>query len=124
MRVPKIGASWDGEAGVWVAESQDVPRLATEAPTLEEFLTKLAVMVPELLEENGVRVEPPVVLHLEATRPLVLSRFLRLFAKLLTGRRLSPEERRRLEEGAAASEEEGQAHRLALAEISQQEEER
>jgi hypothetical protein len=50
--------------------------------------------------------------------------FLRLFAKLLTGRRLSPEERRRLEEGAAALEEEGQAQRLALAEISQQEEER
>jgi len=73
MRVLKIGASWDGEAGVWVAESQDVPGLATEAPTLEELLTKLAVMVPELLEENGVRVELPVVLHLEATRPLVLS---------------------------------------------------
>jgi hypothetical protein len=49
--------------------------------------------------------------------------FLRLFAKLLTGRRLSPEERRRLEEGAAALEEEGQAQRLALAEISRQEEE-
>jgi len=47
---------------------------------------------------------------------------LRLFAKLLTGRKLSPEERRRLEEGAAALEEEEQAQRLALAEISQQEE--
>ena len=52
-----------------------------------------------------------------------LSEFLRLFAKLLTGRRLSPEERRRLEEGAAALEEEEQVQRLALAEISQQEEE-
>jgi hypothetical protein len=49
--------------------------------------------------------------------------FLRLFAKLLTGRRLSPEERRRLEEGAAALEEEEQAQRLALAEIYQEEEE-
>ena len=51
-----------------------------------------------------------------------LSEFLRLFAKLLTGRRLSPEERRRLEEGVAALEEEEQAQRLALAEIYQQEE--
>ena len=51
-----------------------------------------------------------------------LSEFLRLFAKLLTGRRLSPEERRRLEEGAAALEEEEQAQRLALAEIYQEEE--
>jgi hypothetical protein len=41
----------------------------------------------------------------------------------MTGRRLSPEERRRLEEGAAALEEEEQVQRLALAEISQQEEE-
>jgi hypothetical protein len=40
-----------------------------------------------------------------------LSEFLRLFAKLLTGRRLSPEERRRLEEGAAALEEEEQCPR-------------
>ncbi len=58
---------------MWVAESEDVPGLATEAPTLEELLAKLAVMVPELLEENGVRVEPPVELHLEATRPLALA---------------------------------------------------
>jgi hypothetical protein len=49
--------------------------------------------------------------------------FLRLFAKLLTGGKLSPEERRRLEEGAAALEEEEQAQRLALTEIYQQEEE-
>jgi len=73
MRALKVRAFWDGEAGVWVAESEDVPGLATEAPTLEELLAKLAVVVPELLEENGVRVEPPVELHLEATRPLALA---------------------------------------------------
>ena len=73
MRALTVRALWDGEAGVWVAESQDVPGLATEASTLEELLAKLAVMVPELLEENGVAVELPVELRLEATRPLVLS---------------------------------------------------
>ncbi|WP_244359997.1 DUF1902 domain-containing protein [Thermus thermophilus] len=36
-------------------------------------LAKLAVMVPELLEENGVALELPVELRLEATRPLVFS---------------------------------------------------
>lgn len=56
-----------------MAESEDVPGLATEAPTLDELLAKLAVVVPELLEENGVGVEPPVELHLEATRPLALA---------------------------------------------------
>ncbi len=73
VRTLKVQALWDGEAGVWVAESEDVPGLATEAATLEELLAKLAVMVPELLEENGVAVELPVELRLEATRPLVLS---------------------------------------------------
>ena len=73
VRTLKVQALWDGEAGVWVAESDDVPGLATEAATLEELLAKLAVMVPELLEENGVALELPVELSLEATRPLVFS---------------------------------------------------
>lgn len=72
MRILRVQAFWDAEAGVWVAESPDVPGLATEAETLEELWAKLAVMVPELLEENGLRVEPPTELHLEATRPLAL----------------------------------------------------
>ena len=73
VRTLKVQALWDGEAGVWVAESDDVPGLATEAATLEELMAKLAVMVPELLEENGVALELPVELRLEATRPLVFS---------------------------------------------------
>ena len=73
VRTLKVQALGDGEAGVWVAESDDVPGLATEAATLEELLAKLAVMVPELLEENGVALELPVELRLEATRPLVFS---------------------------------------------------
>ena len=73
VRTLKVQSLWDGEAGVWVAESDDVPGLATEAATLEELLAKLAVMVPELLEENGVALELPVELRLEATRPLVFS---------------------------------------------------
>ena len=73
VRTLKVQARWDGEAGVWVAESDDVPGLATEAATLEELLAKRAVMVPELLEENGVALELPVELRLEATRPLVFS---------------------------------------------------
>lgn len=64
VRTLKVQALWDGEAGVWVAESDDVPGLATEAATLEELLAKLAVMVPELLEENGVALELPVELRL------------------------------------------------------------
>jgi predicted RNase H-like HicB family nuclease len=53
--------SWDDEAKVWVAVSEDlpgastrpVPGLVTEADSVEELLRKLEVLVPELLEENG-----------------------------------------------------------------------
>lgn len=54
MRSYSIRAEWDGEAEVWVASSDDVPGLATGADTFEELIEKLKVVVPELLEENGV----------------------------------------------------------------------
>lgn len=49
-----VEAVWDPEAGVWVAESEDVPGLVTEADTIEVLTDKLRVMVPELLEANEV----------------------------------------------------------------------
>jgi predicted RNase H-like HicB family nuclease len=49
-----VDAVWDPEAAVWVATSDDVPGLATEAPTLEELTRKLHVMIPELLDANGL----------------------------------------------------------------------
>lgn len=54
MRELKVAAFWDPEASVWVAESEDVPGLVTEAETVEQLVAKLRVMVPELLEANGV----------------------------------------------------------------------
>jgi predicted RNase H-like HicB family nuclease len=48
-----VRATWDEEARVWVAESDDVPGLATEADTLDALLAKLRIMLPELLELNG-----------------------------------------------------------------------
>ena len=49
-----VRAIWDGEAAVWVASSDDVPGLVTEAETIDQLLRKLQVMIPELLEANGV----------------------------------------------------------------------
>ena len=48
-----IHATWDEVASVWVAESDDVPGLITEAKTFEALLKKLRTLVPELLELNG-----------------------------------------------------------------------
>ena len=38
----------------WVASSNNVPGLVTEAETLERLVEKLRVMVPEMLELNGL----------------------------------------------------------------------
>ena len=53
-RVISVKAIWDKDAQVWVATSEDVPGLATEADTLEELTEKLKIMIPELLEANGL----------------------------------------------------------------------
>jgi predicted RNase H-like HicB family nuclease len=50
----QVLADWDPEACVWVATSLDVPGLATEAETIEGLTEKLRVMIPELLEANGL----------------------------------------------------------------------
>ena len=49
-----IKAEWDAAAEVWVASSEDVPGLATGADTFESLIEKLKVVIPELLEENGL----------------------------------------------------------------------
>ena len=48
-----VRAEWDADARVWVAESDDVPGLVTEAETIDRLIERLQVLVPELLERNG-----------------------------------------------------------------------
>jgi predicted RNase H-like HicB family nuclease len=57
---------WDAEVGVWVATSEEVPGLATEADTVEKLIAKLKVMIPELLEANGYPLEADIPFRLEA----------------------------------------------------------
>lgn len=52
--VYEILAQWDREAGVWVAESADVPGLVAEADSPNVLARKLRILIPELLELNGV----------------------------------------------------------------------
>ena len=49
-----VRAIWDADAKVWVAESESVPGLATEADTIEALTTKLRNMIPELLLLNNL----------------------------------------------------------------------
>jgi predicted RNase H-like HicB family nuclease len=55
-----IRAEWDEEAKAWVATSDDVPGLATEAVTMEALTEKLKVMIPELLMANNVSFQDEV----------------------------------------------------------------
>lgn len=48
----EIRAEWDDEAQVWVATSDDVPGLVTEAPTIEALVERLRAIIPELMELN------------------------------------------------------------------------
>ena len=50
----EILAQSDREAGIWVAESEDVPGLVAEADSPNVLAQKLRIVIPELLEVNGV----------------------------------------------------------------------
>ncbi len=47
-----VEATWDDEANVWLAVSDDIDGLATEAHTFEELKDKVLRMIPELIQLN------------------------------------------------------------------------
>lgn len=64
-----VRASWDDEARVWVATSEDLPGLVTEAEDQEKLVAKLHLLIPDLLEDDGFAFddlpEVPVVVMTE-----------------------------------------------------------
>lgn len=48
-----VTAQWDDQAEVWVATSDDIPGLVTEAASLDGLLDRVLAVVPELLEDNA-----------------------------------------------------------------------
>ena len=53
-----VNAQWDEAASVWVATSDDVPGLVTEAPTLDLLLERVLAVSPELLDDNVRLLDP------------------------------------------------------------------
>lgn len=51
-----IRATWDDEAQVWIALSEDVPGLCCEAASLEGLIDIVRGLVPELLAANGIAI--------------------------------------------------------------------
>lgn len=48
-----INLTWDNEAGVWIATSENIPGLILESGSFDALLERIRFTVPELLELNG-----------------------------------------------------------------------
>jgi hypothetical protein len=53
-----IKLTWDPDACVWIAESDDVPGLVLESGFFDALVERVRVAVPELLELNGTAASP------------------------------------------------------------------
>jgi hypothetical protein len=53
-----IQVTWDADAKMWVADSDDIPGLAAEAPDDVSLREKLSRLIPELLALNEVPLQP------------------------------------------------------------------
>ena len=59
-----VHAQWDEAAKVWVASSNDISGLATEADTTEALVQKLRKLIPELLTANALIPSEPIAFEL------------------------------------------------------------
>ena len=50
-RTLEIIATWHEDENIWVATSDDLPGLVTEAPDFEKLRRRLALLIPELLAD-------------------------------------------------------------------------
>lgn len=50
-----VKLTWDGEANMWVATSDDVPGLVLESNSYDALIEKVKFAIPELLELNNSR---------------------------------------------------------------------
>ena len=48
----KVLLTWDRDASMWVATSDDVPGLVLESNSYDALIEKVKVAIPELLELN------------------------------------------------------------------------
>lgn len=53
-----IKLTWDPDAAVWIAESDDVPGLVLESGSFDALIERVRFTVPELLELNGTAPAP------------------------------------------------------------------
>ncbi|MBQ6894053.1 MAG: DUF1902 domain-containing protein [Clostridia bacterium] len=47
-----VNLSWDNEADVWVAQSDDIPGLILESGSFDALIERVRFAIPELIELN------------------------------------------------------------------------
>ena len=50
----RVKLTWDSEAMVWIATSDDVPGLVLESGSFDALVERVRMAVPELIELNGM----------------------------------------------------------------------
>ena len=52
-----VNFTWDADANVWIATSDDIPGLVLESGSFDALLERTRIAVPELLELNTSKVQ-------------------------------------------------------------------
>ena len=63
--------TWDSDAAVWVATSDDVPGLALESGSFDALIERVKYAVPELMELNDKKAEQYNLNFLSARQVMV-----------------------------------------------------
>ena len=64
--------TWDDEASVWIAESNDIPGLILESNSFDDLVERVKIAVPDLLD-HGKTTHSPTKLHFKAERLAVVA---------------------------------------------------
>ena len=64
--------TWDDEASVWIAESQDLPGLVLESGSFDALVERVKIAIPDLLKQEE-KEHAQVKLHFKAERLAVVA---------------------------------------------------
>lgn len=53
-----VNFTWDSEADVWIANSNDIPGLVLESGSFDALLERTRFAIPELLDLNNKNIVP------------------------------------------------------------------
>ena len=69
-----VKMTWDDEAAVWIATSDDVPGLVMESGSIDALMERVRFAIPELLQLNNITSTEsiPVIFRSERTEALAV----------------------------------------------------